>query len=228
MTLRAKLGLLFGEFRPTVLRTAPMILRRKPILVGRNFRVRGAGNITVRNGFLALGINNYGFADNRMAGSLRVRGRFEVDGSVAITSGNRWDIGPGATVTMHGPTTVSPMSVVVATTEITIGNEGMIGWDVHLIDDDFHPTRSSPDAPFRHADKGIHIGNHVWIGSRATVLAGTRIADGCIVAAGAVVRGTFDEPNCLIGGVPAKVVRKGVAWTDPAFGYTETAPEDSA
>ncbi|MDV8023668.1 acyltransferase [Rhodococcus sp. IEGM 1330] len=228
MTLRTKLGLLFGEFRPTVRRTVPMLLRGKPILVGRNFRVRGSRNISVRNGFLALGINNYGFADNRMAGLLRVRGRFEVDGSVAITSGNRWDIGPGATMTMSGPCTVSPMSVVVATSGISIGSQGMIGWDVHLIDDDFHPTRSAPDAPFKHGDKGIHIGNHVWIGSRATVLAGTRIADGCIVAAGAVVRGTFDEPDCLIGGVPAKVVRRGVAWTDPAFGYTETDPDVSA
>jgi acetyltransferase-like isoleucine patch superfamily enzyme len=53
----------------------------------------------------------------------------------------------------------------------------------------------------------IHIGKNVWIGANATVLAGVTVGDGAVVAAGAVV--TKDvEPNTIVGGVPAKVIKK--------------------
>ena len=51
------------------------------------------------------------------------------------------------------------------------------------------------------------IGNDVWIGARATILAGVCIGDGAIIATGAVV--TRDvEPYTMVGGVPAKPIRK--------------------
>ncbi|MBP5360492.1 MAG: sugar O-acetyltransferase [Bacteroidaceae bacterium] len=53
----------------------------------------------------------------------------------------------------------------------------------------------------------IHIGKNAWIGANATVLAGVTVGDGAVVAAGAVV--TKDvEPNTIVGGVPAKVIKK--------------------
>lgn len=54
--------------------------------------------------------------------------------------------------------------------------------------------------------KGIKIGSNCWIGAKVTILDGTIIGNGCIVAAGAVVRGQFPD-NCVIGGVPAKILK---------------------
>ena len=53
---------------------------------------------------------------------------------------------------------------------------------------------------------GIKIGNNCWIGAKATILDGTVIGDGCVIAAGAVVTGVF-PPNSIIGGVPAKIIK---------------------
>ncbi len=52
----------------------------------------------------------------------------------------------------------------------------------------------------------IKIGNDVWIGHGAVILAGVTIGDGAVVAAGAVV--TKDvEPYSVVGGVPAKFIK---------------------
>lgn len=54
--------------------------------------------------------------------------------------------------------------------------------------------------------KGIKIGKNCWIGAKVTFLDGSEIGEGCVVAAGAVVRGSFPA-NTVIGGVPAKVLK---------------------
>lgn len=61
-----------------------------------------------------------------------------------------------------------------------------------------------PDNTFNYPS---YIGNDVWICSNATILRSANIADGVIVAAGAVV--TKDvEPYAIVGGNPARVIKK--------------------
>jgi len=56
----------------------------------------------------------------------------------------------------------------------------------------------------------IVVGNDVWIGYEAVILQGVRIGDGAIIGARAVV--TKDvPPYTVVGGVPAKEIRKRFA-----------------
>lgn len=51
------------------------------------------------------------------------------------------------------------------------------------------------------------IGNDVWIGHKATIMAGVTVGDGAIIASGAMV--TKDVPAyAIVGGNPAKVIKK--------------------
>lgn len=55
--------------------------------------------------------------------------------------------------------------------------------------------------------KPVTIGDDVWIGGNCTILPGVTIGNNVIVAAGAVV--TKDVPdNCVVAGIPAKVIKK--------------------
>ncbi len=53
----------------------------------------------------------------------------------------------------------------------------------------------------------VTIGNDVWVGSNAVILQGVTVGDGAVIAAGAVVTRNVD-PFTIVGGVPAKVIRK--------------------
>ncbi len=87
---------------------------------------------------------------------------------------------------------------------IEIGNGVLIGHNVTLatLNHDERPSHRQNIYP-----KPIKIGDYVWIGSNATILAGVTIGNGAIIGANAVV--TKDVPeNTIVAGIPAKVIRK--------------------
>ena len=91
---------------------------------------------------------------------------------------------------------------------IEIGNDVIVGNFVSIHSENHN--YSNPEIPIRLQGvnhKGIKIGSNCWIGAKATILDGSIIGDGCIVAAGAVVTGVFPD-NVIIGGVPAKVIKR--------------------
>lgn len=51
------------------------------------------------------------------------------------------------------------------------------------------------------------IGNDVWIGRESIIMPGVKIGDGCIIAAYSIVTKDI-EPYCVVGGNPAKLIKK--------------------
>ena len=88
---------------------------------------------------------------------------------------------------------------------IEIGDDCGIGDNVTIADSNHHSVNGKePVAP-------VIIGNHVWICSNAMICAGVTIGDGAVVAAGSVV--VKDVPaHCMVGGVPANVIKESVEW----------------
>lgn len=90
---------------------------------------------------------------------------------------------------------------------IEIGNDVIVGQYVsmhsqnHVFDDVNVKIRDQGVV-----SEGIVIGNNVWIGAKVTVLDGAVVGDNSVIAAGAVVSGSF-PPGVVIGGVPARVIK---------------------
>ena len=93
---------------------------------------------------------------------------------------------------------------------LEIGSDTIIGNYVS-----FHPENHNFDniiVPIRHQGVtgiGIKVGKNCWIGAKTTFLDGSNVGDGCIVAAGSVVIGSFPD-NCVIGGIPAKILKSRI------------------
>ena len=60
--------------------------------------------------------------------------------------------------------------------------------------------------------KDIVFGDHIWVGHRALINKGVHIGNDNIIGTGAIVTKSIPETNCVIAGVPAKVVKTGVNW----------------
>jgi acetyltransferase-like isoleucine patch superfamily enzyme len=86
---------------------------------------------------------------------------------------------------------------------ITIGDNVSISQEVMILTADH--DLNSPD--FTGRELPVSIGNYVWIGSRATILPGCNIGVGAVIAAGALVTKSV-EPYTVVGGVPAKMIKK--------------------
>jgi len=91
---------------------------------------------------------------------------------------------------------------------VSIGNHVNLaqGITVTALNHNFSDTSKRIDAQGVDT-KPIVIDDDVWIGANAVILPGVTIGRHVVVAAGAVV--THDVPdNCVVGGVPAKLIKQ--------------------
>tara|TARA_B100000401_G_C52810456_1_gene723491 strand:+ start:1149 stop:1781 length:633 start_codon:yes stop_codon:yes gene_type:complete len=108
-------------------------------------------------------------------------------------------------------------SAIVGHYRIDIGDDVYTGMNVYVTDQNHgYEDIKKPIGVQDPHDDPVVIGSGSWIGSGAVILPGARIGEHCVVAANSVVRGEF-QPNSVIAGVPAKVVRShdGTKWIRP-------------
>ena len=101
---------------------------------------------------------------------------------------------------------------ITACKEIIIGNNVLTGRRVY-ISDNAHGNSSKEEIDIPPIKRPLYvkgsvvIEDNVWIGERVCILSGVHIGKGAIIAANAVV--TRDVPaTCIVGGVPAKIIKR--------------------
>jgi len=149
----------------------------------------------------------------RIINSHMVGFKVELGNDVALSRDT--DIRDGVTIDDYSY--VSPGTIIMSG---KIGKFTSIGYNCQIGMSE-HPTNYMSTSPFIYSERNIFgyeklynefqnppiIGNDVWIGSNAIILQGVKIDDGAIIAAGAVVTKNV-EPFTIVGGVPAKLIKK--------------------
>jgi acetyltransferase-like isoleucine patch superfamily enzyme len=90
---------------------------------------------------------------------------------------------------------------------IEIGDNVIFGPRVNVFSENHNFADRSIPIKHQGTTKGkTVIGSDVWIGANASIMSGVSIGNGAIIAAGAVVTQNV-APFCIVGGVPAKVIK---------------------
>jgi acetyltransferase-like isoleucine patch superfamily enzyme len=111
----------------------------------------------------------------------------------------------GAELSIGDGTFINRGVSICARKSVRIGANCALGNDCLIFDTDFHNIGDG----FRNEAEGfpITIGDNVWLAARSMVLKGVTIGDGAVVSAGAVVVSDV-APYTVVGGVPARLIRK--------------------
>jgi acetyltransferase-like isoleucine patch superfamily enzyme len=182
---------------------------RRPVIVGRGSRinVRRQGTLELDGGMLMLGMA-HGTAQGA-ALDVYPGGVLRIGGMVHVMRGARLEVQYNARLAIGDRSYVNDGAFVMCRREVTIGEGCAIAWNVVITDSDVHEL--SVDDVARPRDEPVVIGDACWIGTGATILKGSHLATGAVVAAGALVRGAVGERE-LVAGVPARTVARGVSW----------------
>lgn len=178
------------------------------IIQSSNVMIRGKRNISTKER-IEIGMLNVGFTDKKDRTLLNVKGKLEVNGKFSIAKGCRFDIGKHAKVKI-GSGYLNAFSKLIITDYLTIGDDCAISWNCQFLDNDFHTIDYAGQTP---KESGIIVGRHVLISNNVSITKGARIPDGTVVASNSLVTKAFTEPNTLIGGIPAKVLKREISWT---------------
>lgn len=91
---------------------------------------------------------------------------------------------------------------------IMLGGEHRVDWNSTYPFNDLMQETFSYIKGHPHTKGDVMIGNDVWIGSEVKIMSGVTIADGCVIGANALVTRDIQKPYSVVGGVPAKIIRR--------------------
>lgn len=108
------------------------------------------------------------------------------------------------------------LAVTGTNKQITIGNDCMLSDGIVMRTGDSHAIIDVNTNQKINQEADISIDDHVWIAQNATILKGTVIKKDSVVGTGAIVSGNYGS-NCLIAGIPSKVIKEGISWSNKRF-----------
>jgi len=149
---------------------------------------------------------------------IRIRGdshRVSIGAGCVFSEGSDlWLEDSEGTITIGAHTTIVNVQLAVTETgsAISIGEDCLFAYGIEIRTGDSHPILDRETGARLNPAADVTIGNHVWVTTGCTLLKGSGIPDGCVVGAGSIVTHQFGEPDTVIAGDPAKIVRRGIRW----------------
>lgn len=188
-----------------------------PVILSRNVYLKSMnGTICfecpIRYKIVSIGFGDVGIFDEKMSRCIwQVSGTVVFKGRTLIGHGSKISVGETGTLIIGENFKITAETAIVVHDKIEFGKNCLLSWDILIMDTDFHSIIDQTGNKGSKS-KSIIIGNHVWIGSRTTILKGTEIADNCIIGANSVLNKKNEMPNAIYAGSPAKLVKQNINW----------------
>ena len=187
-----------------------------PVIIYGNVkftRLKGKVELT---GPIRRGQYRFGGNDNRNLGSslsIDENSTLVLKGGCFISSGFDLHIEFGGVLEIGLNLFANNNCTFLCCKHIQIGDEGLWGFGVTVMDRDGHGMYNADDPckVVTNLPAAVKIGRHVWLSAHTNVLKGVSIAEDCIIAAGGIVTQSFANPNTVIGGCN-KVLKENVNW----------------
>lgn len=202
---RLRSSVLFGWLANKAVQRGRAAVRGYPdAFIGRGFRLKNRRQLLMGS---SVSIGDFVSVDPNSINGIQIGSRSTID-DYAVLRGSGVVRNMGEGISIGENTSVGANNLILGQGGVLIGNDCLLGPNVsilsenHNFDDLSIPIRNQGETRSR-----TEIGNDVWIGAGAVVLGGSHIGDGAVVAAGAVVRGKV-EPYTVVGGVPARLIRR--------------------
>lgn len=189
---------------------------RIPIIVARKVRISNLkGKIIIYNketASIRIGFGSFGIGDFKYERSIwDVSGTVIFNGKASFGHGSRIAVQKKGTFIVGDGSNITGNSSIVVEKSVALGNNSIIAWDTLIMDSDFHKIENN-DGNVINQTKPIKIGNNVWIGCRCTILKGSIIPDGCVIAAGSVVSGQLSLDKSIYGNNKLRLIKENINW----------------
>ena len=191
-----------------------------PILISKyTYLKKCSGTIEIKNskiytGMIRIGKVGVGIFDEKKSRNIwQVGGKVIFEGKCVIGQGSRLSVGHNATITFGNNFTITAESSIICHKNIKFGNDCLLSWDILIMDTDSHKIKNK-DNDVINSPKEIIVGNHVWIGCRATILKGSLIPDDSIIGANTTVNRRLENTNSIFAGNPIKEVKREIYWEE--------------
>lgn len=164
-------------------------------------------------GMIKIGYGEVGIFDKKKSRTIwEVAGNINFQGKTFIGHGSKICVGKNGNLITGNNFIITAETSIVAFHKVVIGHDCLFSWDNLIIDTDFHKIVDY-EGKFLNADREIKIGDKVWLSARCTVIKGSNIPSGCVIAANSLVTGVLFDEASLYGGNPAILKKKGISWS---------------
>lgn len=188
-----------------------------PILIDYSVKIKGLSKGAIsfsekpRHGMIVLGFEgSVGRSHYKSLISISKGGKFILGNNVQMAKGFRLVIGEKGRMKIGNHFWCNGDCYFNCTKDITIGNDNMYGWNINFNTTDGHHIIENGIR--KSMDGDIAIGNHVWIASNCDISKNVYVPDDCVVAQKSLLSKRYEQPNCLIGGTPAKILKNDINW----------------
>ena len=172
-------------------------------------------NAPIKKGMIKFGLNMAGYVVAGKGSMLILKGaQFIFNGHANISQGCSIVIHRNAQLELGSNVNIGDSVKMICYSNISIGAKTGLTWESQITDFNFHFIEDINRKEIFNLFKPIKIGEYCWIGNRTTIMPGTKLPNRTIVASNSLLNKNYIsigiEPYSIIGGIPAKLLKKGV------------------